>query len=488
MTVYNGNVVRYGSGGSWYVQLEVWDSGTTTGDTVQVWYTYRIVTTHSMSDSSNSVVWSDPWGGGSASANIQHGASGGVTVFPGANPNVAAAKIRYGASNYLAFRISVTGLGTGGTGPSTIDISYPLPWRTASTPKPPSVYASNVTATSALVRSVNNGDGGSPINQVHYRLNRADGSTHGDLYGGWAGVSFVNLSRGSTYTAFARVRNEAGSWSGWSGPHVFATPSNLPGAPGTPTTEVIARTQAVAIWTAPANDGGSPKLGYHLQADDSSTFSSPAVDATGPANLLSMTMRGLLANTTYYVRVRTWTSKGYSSWSGVHTFKTGPAVPAAPKGVAISGITGGSALVSWAAAATNGTPVTGYRVQVHDGLDFAPPQFSVDLPASARSHLFTGLAPNETYYVRVFAKSAIQQDVGNGEGSSLWSAPVSFRTRAALWIRANNAWREGQLFIFIDGAWRSADIYVTLGTPHTWIYPSGTLYLGGDVFPYDEEE
>lgn len=455
MPVYNGNAVGYGSGGQWYVQVEVWDNGGGPGPQVTVFYSYKIYFSTSISDSSNVINWSDPWGSGSADNRAFNGA--GTHVVSGTHQQLA--NIDYGVNNRLHFRMYATGMAAGGTGPSVVEFDYLLPARTPSLPGPTNTFVSGVTATSVNVSSSWGDTGGGFIDTVMYGIRSGvDGSTVGtDQQGAWGGVTFNGLARGTLYYAYSRAHSREAGWGPWSSAVAFYTSSSAPSSPGTLTSSGVTQTTANVNWVAPDN-GGSGLSGFHIQVDDDPGFSSPLLDANSPSTHTSRAVAGLALNTTYYARVRTWNANGYSGWSPTLTFKTTPGVPAAPAAPTFTGVTGVSGVMNWTTPANNGAAVDGFYIQMDDDPAFASPV--VDGTTGANIFLWqaNGLIPNRVYYARVRAKNSV--------GYGPYSAVNSFRTNAGLYVSVGGTTKEAQLYISVGGVPKLAEVYVSVdGTP-----------------------
>lgn len=455
MPIYNGNVVNYGSGGRWYVQMEVWDSGPTTGPNVTVYYSARLISNGALSDNSNTMQWTDPWGSGTTSVNIQHGSGGGTTYIVGQATNTGTGWIEYGRNNMLYFRLYVTGLASGGTGPSVVEFNYPLPARQPVPPSGTNTFVSGVTATSANLSASWNDTGGGSIDAVMYALRHGQtGAVVGaDQQGGWGGVTYTGLARGQLYHAYSRGHNEAG-WGPWGTPVSFTTSSYAPSAPGLPSITALTQTTANVHWTAPDN-GGSPLSGFHIQVDDVAGFSSPLLDTTASATDTVKPVTGMQLNTTYYTRVRTWNGNGYSGWSPTRSFLTAAGPPNAPGGMGAVNVKQDSATISFAAAVTNGTPVTQYRVMVAEQQNFAAAYWDAIVPSGDRSDDVPGLIPNTLYYARVAANSAA--------GWGPWSAVISFRTVAGLFVSVGGVAKAAQLYVSVGGVPKPADVYLSVG-------------------------
>lgn len=452
MVYYDGNRVAYGSGGSWNVAVDVWDSGPTTAGTVTVFYSYNVYFSTSISDSSNTINWSDPWGSGSAN-NTAFSGGAGMRMVSGVHQQTWS--INYGTTTPIYFRMYATGMAGGGTGPSVVEFAHHLPARLPVPPGATNTAVSGVTANSVNISASWNDTGGAAIDAVMYGLRHGQtGATVGtDQQGGWGGVTYTGLTRGQLYHAYSRGHNSAG-WGPWSTPVSFTTSSFVPSAPATPTVTAITQTTASVNWAIPDN-GGSALSGFHLQVDDASGFSSPLLDTTESAGNTTRAVSGLTLNTTYYTRVRTWNKNGYSGWSPTRSFLTAAGPPNAPGGMGAVNVKQDSATIAFAAAVTNGTPVTQYRVMVAEQQNFAAAYWDAIVPSGDRSDDVPGLIPNTLYYARVAANSAA--------GWGPWSAVISFRTVAGLFVSVGGVAKAAQLYVSVGGVPKPADVYLSVG-------------------------
>lgn len=218
MATYYGNQVAYGNGAWWRVEMDISDSGATTAGSMTVYYRYRIRSSSSIVDSSNSVVWSDPWGSGSKSVSINFPQSGGSMIPVGGNPSSGAAVIYYGSTRVLTFRITVDNIAGGNTGPSTLTVNYTLPARKPVAPSSPGTSVDTITATSArIVVTASASNGGAGINRydAYVTSNNKMPSSGGIVVASATGGTFVatGLLPGTTYWYTAQARNSAGLWS-----------------------------------------------------------------------------------------------------------------------------------------------------------------------------------------------------------------------------------------------------------------------------------
>ncbi len=181
---------------------------------------------------------------------------------------------------------------------------------------------------------------------------------------------------------------------------VTATVIGFPGAPGAPTVKASSHTLQVTFGTAAPN--GAPVEYYTVYANGAphQCPSSPC-DVTGLAN-----------GTTYTVYVTATNTVGQGKQSG-STAGQPNAVPDQVTGLATT-VGDGQATLTWQPAQVDGTPVTGYQVEI------SPPpggQQQIEPVGVATSHAFTGLVNGTTYTFSVLAV--------NAEGNGPWSVGVS---------------------------------------------------------------
>jgi titin len=128
----------------------------------------------------------------------------------------------------------------------------------------------------------------------------------------------------------------------------------------------------------------------------------------------SQTVTGLINGTTYTFQVVALNAVGASPVSATAPIEVGtptaPAWPSAKPGNA-------SAIVSWQAAAANGSPVTGYTITPYLGSAALPPQV---FDSTATSQVVTGLTNGLSYTFRIVATNA----VGSGPYATAGSVVV----------------------------------------------------------------
>ena len=124
---------------------------------------------------------------------------------------------------------------------------------------------------------------------------------------------------------------------------------------------------------------------------------------------------GLLADTTYTVRVRARTSQGNGSWSSSREFTTTVGIPGAPGRPSISDLGIYTARSSWSAPSSL-LPITRYDV----GLVESGKSEVFYNNGTSRSITLTGLLPGKTYVIRVRART--------NEGTGTWATTRTFTT------------------------------------------------------------
>lgn len=267
----------------------------------------------------------------------------------------------------------------------------------------------------------------------------------------------VSTSPGSSVTAGAKL---SGVYNGGTPSHsrTVSVPPKPPSAPGTASVTSLGSTSATVTWNAPSNNGGSAIIEYQHQRARNSSFTTGSVSYTQPNR--TKTHSGLDPGTTYYVRTRARNGAGWGPWSGTRSFTTDPLPPLAPGGTSAS-LDGGQPRMEWSAAATRGTPVTGYQLQRAYNSSFTSGvATSATLAASVRGYTFIGtLTPGSTVYMRVRANSAA--------GWGAWSTVRSVVIPGGAWVKVSGSWLRGEtVWVKVSGSWRQGRVYVKDGG--TW--------------------
>ena len=203
-------------------------------------------------------------------------------------------------------------------------------------------------------------------------------------------------------------------------------PAETTPRPGT-AASTVPQTDLDVTWSEPDNTG-PPINGYEVQYQQQGETTWTAHSHSGTTT--TTTIPGLLAGTTYKVRVRATNAEGTSGWSAAGTGRTltnivlnvpePPGKPNAPT-VAASATTPQTALdVTWTAPANTGPSITDYDVRYSKQGTSAWTAHDFSGPGTTTT--IEGLDPDTPYKVQVRAT--------NAEGTSGWSASGTGRTLA----------------------------------------------------------
>ena len=165
-------------------------------------------------------------------------------------------------------------------------------------------------------------------------------------------------------------------------------------------------------WTAPASDGGSAITAYTAT---SSPGGKTCTWTTGP---LTCTVTGLTNGTSYTFTVTATNAVGTGPASGPSNSVTPATVPGAPTGVtAAPGNL--SALVSWSAAAANGSAISGYTATSSPG--------GKTCTTAGTSCTVTGLTNGTSYTFTVRATNAVGTGPASAASSAVTPSPLVTR-------------------------------------------------------------
>jgi hypothetical protein len=229
--------------------------------------------------------------------------------------------------------------------------------------------------------------------------------------------SLAGLANNTKYYWRVQGRNPAGV-SFWSMVRSFITFATALGTPVLKSPADAATGQSLApvvSW-----QGVSGAKNYRVQVSIGGDFSTIFAQDSGLTDS-SVTLTGLVNNTTYFWRVRAENTAGFGNWTSPWRFTTVIAAPQIPTLVApADGATGQqlSLALTWNTAAGAAT----YSVQVAADSNFAS-TIAQDSLIADTTQIIGGLLNNTTYYWRVVSKNAV--------GTSGWSGRRSFTTFAA---------------------------------------------------------
>jgi hypothetical protein len=207
----------------------------------------------------------------------------------------------------------------------------------------------------------------------------------------------ISALAAGTYTF--TVTNESGCTSPASANVVINAQPTVPPAPtANPATNPPTQTSFTANWSSTAT-----ATGYRLDVSTNSAFTTfvTGYNDKDVGNVISYSVTGLTAITTYYYCVRANNSCGAGPNSGTITITTLPDPPSAPAANAATSITQTSFTANWSSSAT----ATGYLLDVatDNGFNSFVPGFNNKDIGNLTNTSVEGLTAFTTYYYRVRA-------------------------------------------------------------------------------------
>ncbi len=165
----------------------------------------------------------------------------------------------------------------------------------------------------------------------------------------------------------------------------------------------ITSSSFTANWTAPT--GGNATFTYTLQYSTTADFSSGNSSVTAISSAVnSVSVTGLLPNTTLYYRVQAVNATGSSAWSAVQSLVT---LSNVPTGLTASAITATGFTVNWTAPANQGAANYTYTLQYATTSDFSSSVTTIaSISGTAINQALTGLTANTSYYIRIAVLNA----------------------------------------------------------------------------------
>ncbi len=218
--------------------------------------------------------------------------------------------------------------------------------------------------------------------------------------------TFTGLSAGTSYTLKVIASNSGGDSAA-----ATVNASTLPNAPSAPTglaTSGITQTSITLTWTKSAG-----ATSYKVRAGTTGAF-------TLLGDVATYTFTSLTANTGYTLQVVASNSGGDSSSAQTSASTNNvppPPAPAAPTGLATSGITQTAITLSW----TKSAGATGYKVQADSG--------TVTTLGDVATHTFSSLSAGTSYTLKVIATNAGGDSAAASiSASTLPAAPTGLAT------------------------------------------------------------
>ncbi|HVC67862.1 MAG TPA: fibronectin type III domain-containing protein, partial [Acidimicrobiales bacterium] len=319
---------------------------------------------------------------------------GGITATCASSPCTVT-----GLTNGTTYTFTVTATNGTGAGPASASSNSVTP---SGPPGPPRSVAatSYANAQSVVTWTAPANNGGSAITK--YTVTSSGGQTCTTPNGTTTSCTVTGLTNGTTYTFTVTATNGLGT--GTPSSPASATPATAPGAP-TGATAVRGYTQATVSWTAPVATGGLPVTSY--------TVTSSPGGRTCTTASTSCTVTGLTNGTAYTFTVTATNAAGTGLASAPSNSVTpSNTVPGAPTGVAATSFANTQSVVTWTAAAANGSAISKYTVTSSGG--------QTCTTTGATSCTVTGLTNGTAYTFTVTATNGL----GTGPASSP-SAPAT---------------------------------------------------------------
>ncbi|TBR11884.1 MAG: hypothetical protein EPO62_01095 [Candidatus Nitrosotenuis sp.] len=269
-------------------------------------------------------------------------------------------------------------------------------------------------------------DGGSAI--TGYKIEYKSGSFFSTLVENTGAVttySHTGLTTGTAYTYKISAINSLGASTASGDVSVTPTSTSTAVAPGAPTSLTATAASPTKIdlsWTAPANNGGYPIIGYKIQYKiGSNSYADLVADTASTAT--SFSHNGITAGQLYIYRVYTITSFATSTQFSPEALITPRAAsassaPGAPTGLAATAVSSSKIELSWTAPANNGGyPVTGYKIEYKKGTGTYQSLVSNTANATtAYSH--SGLTTGTAYTYKISAINSIGTSAASTEVSA----------------------------------------------------------------------
>lgn len=196
----------------------------------------------------------------------------------------------------------------------------------------------------------------------------------------------------------------------------------VPSAPTGLSANPITATSVTLNWVSPTNTGGSPITSYKVEYKRSNVAAYTAVTTASSPYVVS----GLTASTAYNFRVSATNITGTSVATTVLNASTTavPAVPTAPRTLAVATTYGNALALTWTAPATPGGTLTSYVVQQNIATTWTP---IATLAGNVTTYVATGLTLSTSYQFRVVATNA----TGTSPASNTLTASTSNGVAAA---------------------------------------------------------
>ena len=198
--------------------------------------------------------------------------------------------------------------------------------------------------------------------------------------------------------------------------------ATVPGKPTDLMATASGLTQIDLSWTAPARDGGAAIAGYRIEVSTDGISYGDLVPDTGSATPSHM-HTGLTGSSTRHYRVSAINAVGTGLASASDDATTGAATaPGRPTGLTAMADGPTRIVLSWMVPDDNGSPITGYRIEVSTdgGGSYSP--LEVNTGNTDPNHTHTGLPGDTTRHYRVSAINEIGTSIPSDHADATTAA------------------------------------------------------------------
>ena len=224
------------------------------------------------------------------------------------------------------------------------------------------------------------------------------------------------------------------------------TGTTVPGAPTGLQATASGTTRINLSWTAPANTGGRPIIGYRIEESPNGNSSWTTLEANTNSTNSTYPRTGLSGGTTRHYRVSAINSNGAGAPSNVDDATTGTSVPDAPTSLTATASGTTRINLSWTAPASDGgSRITGYRIEESPDGNSSWTTLEADTISTRTTYPHTGLSGGTTRHYRVSAinsngAGAPSNVDGATTGTTVPGAPTVLTATASGTTRINLSW------------------------------------------------
>jgi|GEM_PF-3414229 len=284
------------------------------------------------------------------------------------------------------------------------------------------VISGSVPGAPTLVSATPNGDqsleiiwtapadnGGDSITNYEIGYNPQGGASGTTDVGNVTSATLTGLVNGTQYGIKVRAQNGVGYSTDSNG--LAATPVAGVTAPEAPTLGVLTPGNGVVqvAWVAPVDNGGEVitdyTISYTLQEGSEQTVNTNGI--TSPYQIT-----GLTNGVEYTIKIAAENSEGLGDYSTTNT-STPFSVPENPTNLSLTS-GDGTVGISWAAPASNGSPITDYTISYTQA---GGSEQTVSLGSASTSYTLEGLTNGVNYTIKVSAE--------NSAGTSSYSSTAT---------------------------------------------------------------